>query len=210
MPNRPRFSAGEIASMRDASRIGHTAWDNNPRLDSLKQKLKEFGKLKTSHHCCYCMRDLYGEFNMVLDIEHILPKSKFPKFMFTGRNLAVSCKRCNMFIKKSRIDFLVPPLVVGRERVFKSRYYQFIHPNLDNYEAHLLRSAVHAGRKVIVKYRVVSGSAKGRFTYDYFKLEYLERNSFDSAQGGRGRPEIRNAIIESDFNALVESMLYGR
>ena len=35
----------------------------------------------------------------------------------------------------------------------------------------------------MVKYQVVNGSAKGTNAYAYFKLQKLEMNSFDEAQG---------------------------
>ena len=206
MPNRPRFTQLEIVAMRDASFIGHTAWDRNPRLKTLKSKIKNFGKVKTGNQCCYCMSNIYGEFPMVLDIEHILPKSVFPKYMFTGKNLAISCKRCNMEIKKADVSFLAFPLVATHRRVFRSRYYSFIHPNLDTYESHLHRNVVQSGRKVMVSYKIVNGSAKGAYTYSYFKLKNLELNSFDAAQGMKGRAEIKNSEVASRFNALISAM----
>jgi len=206
MPNRPRFTQLEIVAMRDASLAGHTAWDKNARLKTLKRKIKKFGKIKTANQCCYCMSNNYGEFAMVLDIEHILPKSIFPKYMFTGKNLAISCKRCNMQIKKADVSFLAHHITGTSRRVFRSRYYSFIHPNLDFYESHLHRCVVQNGRKMMVAYKIVNGSAKGSYTYNYFNLKNLELNSFDGAQGMKGRAEIKNAVVASRFNALVSAM----
>ena len=42
MPNRPSFNATEKCSMQAASLTGHTAWDKNPALVSLKIKIKDF------------------------------------------------------------------------------------------------------------------------------------------------------------------------
>lgn len=205
MPNRSRFTVGEIDAMRDASARGHTAWDRNVRLDSVKRKIKEFRIIRSSQTCCYCRRDIGGEFSMVLDVEHVLPKSQYLKYMFSGKNLAVSCKRCNMSIKGARLDFLFSPVMP--KRVFRSKYYKIIHPNLDDYESHLLRNAVQIGASVLVKYSVVGRSSKGYYTYEFFKLDALERNSFDKAQGASGRSELKDREVKAAFEMLLHALV---
>lgn len=203
MPNRPSFTDLEKRSMQEASLIGHTGWDQNPSLISLKDKIKNFGLIKTEDRCCYCGRNIHGEFRMVIDIEHILPKSIFPKQMFKGKNLSASCKRCNMNIKKSKVDFLEGINVGHTGTLLRSRYYKIVHPNLDNYDSHLLLIAGQVGRKVMLKYSVVNGSSKGAFTYEYFKLDRLEKNNFDMAQGNQPRLEIDNPELQEAFDAIA-------
>lgn len=203
MPNRPSFTAKEKSSMRAASLIGPTAWDKNLSLNSLKDKIKNFGLMKTENRCCYCGRNIYGEFRMVIDIEHILPKSIFPKQMFKGKNLSASCKRCNMNIKKSKFDFLEGINAGHTGTLLRSKYYKIIHPNLDNYDSHLLLIAGQVGSKVMLKYSVVNGSSKGKFTYEYFKLDRLEKNNFDMAQGNKPRVEIENPELQEAFDAIA-------
>ncbi|MFO4650249.1 HNH endonuclease [Vibrio cholerae] len=203
MPNRPSFTDLEKRSMQEASIIGHTGWDKNASLISLKDKIKNFGLIKTASRCCYCGRNMHGEFRMNIDIEHILPKSIFPKQMFKGKNLSVSCKRCNMNIKKSKIDFLEGINSGHTGTLLRSRYYKIIHPNLDNYDAHLLLITWQVGRKVMLKYSVVNRSSKGAFTYEYFKLDRLEKNNFDMAQGNQPRAEIDNPELQEAFDAIA-------
>lgn len=203
MPNRPSFTSSEKSSMHTASLAGHTGWDNNPLLVSLKDKIKNFGLIKTENRCCYCGRNIHGEFRMVIDIEHVLPKSIFPKQMFKGKNLSVSCKRCNVNIKKSKVDFLDEINASHTRTPLRSRNYKIIHPNLDKYDSHLLLIVGQVGRKVMLKYSVVNGSSKGAFTYNYFKLERLEKNNFDIAQGSRPRLEIENPELQDAFDAIA-------
>ncbi|EID4391957.1 HNH endonuclease [Vibrio vulnificus] len=202
MANRLILNVREINSIRSAVLISHKGWDNNKRLDSVKRKIKDLSMLKTYDNCCYCGRNIHGEFRMVLDIEHILPKSLCLKHMFTMKNLSVSCKRCNMNIKKNRIDFLNVDIVTA-SRSFKSKHYKFIHPNVDNYDAHLLLNCIQRGRAIIKKYSVVNESSKGYFNYNYFQLEALEKNSFDEGQGGRNRSEINNSKVRDMFERLT-------
>jgi hypothetical protein len=203
MPNRPSFTVIETVSMQAASAVGHTAWDRNPNLVTLKYKIKNFGLIKTEDRCCYCGRNIHGEFRMIIDIEHILPKSIFPKYMFKGKNLSASCKRCNMNIKKSKIDFLNVAFSKQTGTLLRSRYYKIVHPNLDKYDSHLLLISGQVGRKVMLKYSVVNESDKGAFTYDYFKLDLLEKNNFDIAQGNQERLEVDNPELQAAFDAIA-------
>jgi len=124
-----------------------------------------------------------GWYNMTIDIEHVLPKGNgmYPQYMFEIKNLSVSCKRCNMGIKRSDTSFYLA--AAGEADPFKSEHYEFIHPNLDVADDHLGFLCVQYNGKLMVKYQVVNASAKGSETYDYFELQKLELNSFDEAQG---------------------------
>ncbi|WP_419175839.1 HNH endonuclease [Desulfosediminicola sp.] len=201
MPYKVTFSIAEITEMRAARKKGHKSWDNNSKLKSVKKKIKDFCLTKNDDRCCYCGRNLHGEFSLVIDIEHILPKSLFLKHMFTIKNLSASCKRCNMLLKKNKVDFLIKTSPIPK-RLFRSKYYQFIHPNLDNYDSHLELLSVQSGRKRLIKYSVVNDSKKGSYTYDYFKLKVLELNSFDTAQGGKKRAEIANPLIAKKYEKI--------
>jgi hypothetical protein len=102
------YTIEEIALLSKAKSAGGDVW-NNLILASIKRKIKDYYRIKNNEQCCYCRRDFENEFNMVIDIEHILPKSiaDFSNYMFDIENLNISCKRCNMNIKKDRIDFIV-------------------------------------------------------------------------------------------------------
>jgi len=78
---------------------------SSEELKPVKEKLKNH-LLSKCEYCCYCRRPFKGEFKMVIDIEHILPSSIFRELAFELKNLSLSCKRCNMQIKKDRMDFL--------------------------------------------------------------------------------------------------------
>lgn len=194
MPYKLNFSDEEKQKMRDASNAGHASWSSN-NIKSVKTKIKSFSLEKSNYCCCYCGRNQHGEFSMVIDIEHILPKSIFLKHMFTIRNLSTSCKRCNMNIKNTKVDFLSHTREDLPNRIFRSRYYKFIHPNLDKYSKHLELFSMQRGQDRMIKYSILNDSQKGSYTYEYFKLKDLEIDTFDKAQGGSGRSEINNPRI---------------
>ena len=99
------FTQKENEIINNCIKKGHSSW-NDKNVSDLKTKIKESLKTRQSYCCCYCLRNFYGEFNLVIDIEHILPKHKYVNRMFELDNLAASCKRCNMKMKGRRIDFL--------------------------------------------------------------------------------------------------------
>lgn len=175
------FTDDEKEIMKDCLERGHNTWTEEC-LSKIKNKIKDYYIENQRHVCCYCSRNIYGEFRMSIDIEHILPKSKYLPFMFHMSNLAVSCKRCNINIKGSRVDFIGEKADIEKSP-FVSTNYLFIHPNLDVYEDHLLYICKQRNRQIKVFYSVVDNSAKGHFTLNFFKLERLVIDSFDEAQG---------------------------
>ncbi|MGY3932750.1 Uncharacterized protein conserved in bacteria [Aeromonas encheleia] len=194
------FTDDEIQEMIRVYNHGHSEW-SNIRVATIKEKIKSEKIKRQGWFCCYCQKDIYNEYNLSLDIEHVIPKSKLKKHLFTTKNLSVACKRCNMKIKKDDVSFLVIPLESLPKRIFRSKYYRIIHPNLDNYTSHLIRDMRQSGRNIIVKYIVKNNSEKGLFTREYFKLSELERASFNNAQGGTVR-EIENPILMELFEKI--------
>lgn len=157
-------------------------WDT-AEANPLKAKIKPYLLTKTFNCCCYCRRSMHQWYAMTIDIEHVLPKGngKFPQFTFEIKNLSVSCKRCNMGIKRSDTSFYLG--AADEADPFKSEHYAIIHPNLDVVDNHLGFLSVQYNGKLMVKYQVVNASMKGNTTYEYFELRKLELNSFDEAQG---------------------------
>lgn len=128
--------------------------------------------------CAYCLKSFNNEHNMSIDVEHILPKSKYPKYTFTLKNLAVACKRCNLQIKRDDTSFLTRSF--NPRKPFKSKFYKLTHPIIDKKNKLQLREIIFQNIH-IVKYTY--DSEKAKYTYDYFKLENVEIEQLDHAQG---------------------------
>ena len=152
-----------------------------PCINELKKRIFAFHFERQGQLCCYCRCDLHGHTRIDVDIEHILPKKRFKAHMFDIWNLSVACKRCNMSIKRQDTRFLVEHTYMV-SRLQASEAYLFIHPNFDHSDDHLSRQAVQCDSKRLIKYVIKNDSAKGAFTYDYFRLKELEIDSFDAAQ----------------------------
>lgn len=202
------FTDEEIELMKNAIARGHQFWVDES-LKDLKRRIKNHLRQHQEECCCYCSRNIDDEFNMVLDIEHIIPKSKLVSEMFEMRNLAVSCKRCNMRIKKEDISFINEDFESFKNNIsyYQSGKYKFIHPNLDGWDDHLIYQVQQQNRKKIVYYQVVGGSSKGEYTKNYFELSKIQVNTFDEAQGACNRKEPLDSKIAEEFSKLEISML---
>ncbi|MFL9844598.1 HNH endonuclease [Flavobacterium rhizosphaerae] len=152
-------------------------------LEDLRKRIKDYFLDLPELACCYCNRNFKGEFRMVIDIEHILPKGKFKDLTYEPLNLNISCKRCNMQYKNENTDFIIDETAMGTD-YFKSNHYKIIHPNLDTYLKHLNLNVYQYGKNKYTKYRVIENSSKGHFTYNYFNLKDFEIENINRAQGG--------------------------
>jgi uncharacterized protein (TIGR02646 family) len=202
------FLPEELRLMEYAVQQGHTFW-NDPSLADLKRKIKDYLRENQSECCCYCSRNTDDEFRMVLDIEHVIPKSKIKSEMFVMTNLAVSCKRCNMRIKGEDTSFINGAFssFKGAGDYYRSADYKFIHPNLDEWEGNLVYNVAQRNRKKIVYYQVIDGSSKGEYTKEYFELDKIQVNTFDEAQEATIRKEPMDPEIAKQFSKLVNTMI---
>jgi uncharacterized protein (TIGR02646 family) len=190
------FDKADRALIDAAIAQGGDIW-NNETLADIKQRIKAHYRLDEGGHCCYCRRRFKGEFKLDIDIEHVLPKSKFVDFIFQLFNLNISCKRCNMWIKKERIDFLIDASTI-LQNCQQSDQYQLIHPNFDQYFDHMDLDVLIRNETEMVKF--TPKKPKGVYTYDFFKLNELEIDTMNKAQG------IKDAIPEQLLPGLPEDM----
>lgn len=98
----------------------------------------EYGEAKSDlilhigHFCSYCERHVSPE--SALEVEHILPKSKYPYLINSWRNFLLSCKHCNTI--KSSKDLIISEIHLPHlNNTFLSFEYKIsgkinIHPNL--------------------------------------------------------------------------------
>lgn len=182
------FSAAEAAAIALAMATAKP-WDWKPTdkaveaaIKSAKTKIVKYHLARHKDNCCYCRTNLHGAGAFCTDREHVLPKSKGPykPFVFTMWNLAASCKRCNLELKKTKDDFVIDK---ASSAVFpNSANYLLIHPNFDRWQDHLGRTSEQSDDQNMVRY-VIKSPDKGQYTYDYFRLDRLELNTFDSGQG---------------------------
>lgn len=152
----------------------------DPGIKSAKDAIRDLHLERQGHTCCYCRLSIHGGGHFMIDREHVLPKVLYKPYTFEIWNLSVSCKRCNMELKRERDSFVVDKTVNGPFQ--ESANYLIVHPNFDEWEAHLGREMIQLNRSVMTKIVVNGNSAKGRYTFDFFKLQDLTKDNFDQVQ----------------------------
>lgn len=200
-----QYTNEELLIIAQAKNEGGNIWEN-AILSTIKRRIKLYYRTGNSEQCCYCKRDLQDEFNMVIDIEHILPKANvmFTEYMFDFENLNISCKRCNMNIKKNRIDFIVDLNTIKPNYKVSGKYH-FIHPNLDSYFDHIDYESTIRNNKKLIKY--TSKSDKGEYTYLYFHLNRIEIDTLSKAQGVEIKANELNPDIPEDIKVNLEGLI---
>lgn len=190
------FEQNELDLIRRLSVPG--GWDADDAAP-LKRKIKNYFLGRGTAPCCYCGLSMFQRHRITIDIEHVLPKGRFPEYTFEVKNLNVSCKRCNMTIKGEKVSFYLG--TSGEDNPFKSELYTFLHPNFDVRQDHMRTVNIQVDDDLLIKYSVLSGSAKAEATYQFFRLWELEVNTFNRAQGDSGEaridglpPEIAKAV----------------
>lgn len=68
-------------------------WQRNQT--RLREKITSDLKELQNNRCVYCGCEILD----TPDVEHIAHKAKYPQFLFTPKNLALSCKTCNQMYK---------------------------------------------------------------------------------------------------------------
>ncbi|SNY58209.1 hypothetical protein SAMN06297129_3544 [Pseudooceanicola antarcticus] len=157
-----------------------------------KAKIKDFHSARVSKKCCYCRRSL-EDASIESDREHIVPKGKKKSLSYNIFNLSIACKRCNMTYKGEKINHIVNFETIEADLRNSGRYL-IPHPNIEVYDDHLLRISLQFGSKQITSYRCITD--KGRFLYDFVRLDRLCVNEIDEAQGGEKVSEIAAELFD--------------
>lgn len=168
----------------------HNDWDKDC-FNNIKELLIDFLRREQNNLCCYCKSEL-GWKKVEFHIEHVLPKSKYFKFMFESKNLALACPHCN--ISKSIHDPYIPYKKNTPLQRYPSKTSKFstIHPYLDNYSENI---------------RILKGSVynaltqKGVKTIDFCKLYELQHVEQKMKQFKASAPPIKKNI----FRAISEN-----
>lgn len=113
--------------------VGDFIYWNDAAVNPVRKQIKDHYIADQQQRCCYCNRTYPTDNNAVWDGEHIIPKSRAARFLFEPRNLAASCKDCN--IAKDEAEVRVNP---DRKKFpDKAIHYRIVHPHFDNYEDHI-------------------------------------------------------------------------
>lgn len=170
------------------------------QIRSVKRKLSDLHMERQDGCCCYCRMELKEHGPFVRDREHILPKESFRELSYSNFNISISCKRCNMEIKKRDYSFVDDPDTIEDDPENAGRYY-IVHPNFEVWEEHINRYMLQKDTTCLVFYVVDETKPKGDFTYKYFDLKSLSVDQFDEGQG----VEKSSSNVRATMDRLLEA-----
>ena len=147
----------------EEAEFSHKSW-NDEDLQSLRAYIRSFYRGQQRGICAYCRKTVSLQSAANCHVEHIAPKSKYPKFMFEPKNLCVACADCNEIKREQETLKEVPDTVVngGDRKIYprSSSAFYIVQPHFDNYEDHI---------EVFNGY-YVDRTSKGHFTIGACKL----------------------------------------
>lgn len=116
-------------------------WNNETNKD-----VQAFRSLIRAHYlsdqkltCFYCKQYIFSTNGLHWQVEHILPKSSFPQFLFEPQNLIVICPDCNREKGSQNPHVDGDRACTQKTYPSKSGRFKIIHPLFDKYEDHIER-----------------------------------------------------------------------
>lgn len=106
-------------------------WEKST-LSDFKRRVRKYYKNQQNQLCAYCRMEVSSA-TSYFHIEHIVPKSVHPEWMYNPLNLCVTCANCNSAKNNKEVlndkDAKILPM--------DSFGYLIIHPHLDRYFEHI-------------------------------------------------------------------------
>lgn len=121
--------------------INHQYWDDNSTaLKHLKKDIRSHLTKQQDYFCPYCNYPILSNNGNNWDIDHVIPKSLNPRFLFEPNNLVLSCKDCNT-IKNNKNTYYNSRVKVLKKYPNKAQSFLIIHPFLDpeDYSHHIYK-----------------------------------------------------------------------
>jgi hypothetical protein len=117
---------------RPAATMVGTYWSDDSLVD-LKQRAKSYYIEIQCFRCCYCNQLIQSTNHRLWDLEHVVPRTSHPRFMFEPINLAAACPDCNGAKAASQ------PLILKDRRKYpcRSDAFTILHPHFDEFDDHL-------------------------------------------------------------------------
>ncbi|WP_179697240.1 hypothetical protein [Methylobacterium sp.] len=188
----------QINATLSDTELSASKWTDD-KLDDIKAHIKQHYINEQKYRCCYCQQALLAHHGRVWDVEHIIPRSEKPKFMFHPKNLAVACVECNG--SKSSIQVTDKDYVRFTEDGSK---YKIVHPHLDQFEDHI---------EIEGEYTYHALSKKGSFTIyhcDLFRFRQREsaiRRPIRDRRFERDIGELRYARTRNEAAPIIASIM---
>lgn len=178
-------TSAALVARYDAKRDKVSKYWSDKEVTPVRLEIKAHYIKEQRHLCCYCGIPDPSIHGLDWDVEHVVPQTLRPEFMFTQVNLGVACKECNG--SKSAKETLVDPS--ASEYPSTSDAFLVVHPHFDKWSDHILRDHL----------TYASFTKKGKWTIEECRLN----RSNERVIG------LQYPISDSRYEELVRSLLAG-
>lgn len=206
------YTPAEQAIIDTYENINHNFWNEKVKeLAPLRLNLRTHYLVQQRNRCCYCKMLKQEKHGSTWDVEHIVPKAPFPRFLFEKNNLSLSCKECND--SKSNKSVFIDSEYDYKNYPLDKDKYSIIHPHLDKYSDHMIIRMSPNGQIMHIpqsnKGKVVFYHCDLlRFTMQFFNAEDLDTNlliSFSSFI--ENVPNLTHEVAKNFFTASLPRVL---
>jgi len=139
-------------------KMPHQDWGSDELLE-LRKEIRSFYRTQQTGMCSFCKQNVSVVSAQNCHIEHLVPKSIHPEFIFIPTNLCVICADCNTIKRDQETLETIPETLSNPKKVKlyprSSAAFKIVHPHFDCYEDHIL---------IVNGYYIDKGSKKGNFT----------------------------------------------
>lgn len=183
----------DLAAIELASPGGvnvYTDWEKSC-LNDLKERLRTYYGRKQHRYCAYC-RTRVNDSQASAEVEHIVPKSKHPEWMYEPFNMCYSCRMCNT-VKGYNKPILANDNTESLPHL--SNGYLLIHPHLDNYSRHIeiVDNVLYKGKTKKGKYTIKT-CGLNRYALAAERAEAIIRSRGSKSEG------YLLALVDTDKN----------
>ncbi|MFH4548946.1 HNH endonuclease [Vibrio alginolyticus] len=136
MINKPlSFSHSDLTIINNlmSGSMNNKIWESE-NLKPIKKIIKNHYLSEQDYVCPYCQQKFNSKHGRYWDIEHIIPRSQTPEFMFEPYNLCMSCVDCN----KEKSNKKTTNSVAKVRYPMNGGLFFIIHPHFDDYEENLI------------------------------------------------------------------------
>lgn len=195
MINQILFSVDEILKVKaklEDKEFSSESWSDEDIYD-LKKNIKKHYLIEQKNICPYCKQKIKSNHGRYWDIDHVIPRSSVPEFMFQPLNLCVSCVDCN----SAKSNKTVTNSKARKKYPSKSSDYLIIHPHFDDYHEHI----------IVIKegFYYVARKKKGEKTIEVCKLNrFYEFSDFGSCVQDDDRIFLLSEQLRKEKNENVK------
>lgn len=129
------FTENDLNYVNRYDGVSHAEWNHTDGpVVALRRTIRAHYLAEQRYRCAYCRMEKKENHGLTWDVEHIIPKAVYPRFLYEPMNLAMVCKECN--IAKSDKNVLCRTLSRHAPLPVTPDAYTIVHPHYDQYSEH--------------------------------------------------------------------------